>query len=983
MTEMNRELREFPRRAFASIRVHSRLFFLSLIGVLSFAEEPASLVNPRIGTAAHGHTFPGPSLPFGMVQPGPDTRLTGWDGCSGYHDSDRVVYGFSQTHLSGTGCSDYGDIMLLPATGPVKWTSGYRSQGGETPLPFDPSGYGSRFDKASERASAGYYAVTLADYGVRAEVTATLRTGLYRFYFQRAEGAHVLVDLAHRDELLVSSLRVVDSRTLEGFRRSKAWAGDQPVYFRAVFSRAFRPLLESGQDPDSRNGKKMALMFDLKAGETVEVQIALSAVDAEGARKNLAAERTSFMAARANARAAWNRQLAKAEVFGGTKDERTVFTTALYHAFLQPNLFQDVDGRYLGRDLKGHQAKDYRRHTVFSLWDTFRAAHPFYALVERPRTRDFVRTFLDQFRESGRLPVWELWGNETDCMIGYHAVPVIVDAWAKGIRDFDTELALKAMVASADAERPDLQAYRRYGFIPADLGAESVSKTLEFAYDDWCIARFAEGLGKKDVAARFRLRAQGWRHLLDPATGHFRPRLAGRWLGPFDPAEVTFHFTEANGWQYGFFVPQDLPGFTSALGGPQALGAKLEALFQAESRTKGRDQADITGLLGQYAHGNEPSHHMAYLYLFAGQPWKTQALVARLRKEMYANTPDGLIGNEDCGQMSAWLILSSFGFYSVTPGSPHYLLGAPAFPKAVMRLENGRSFKVLRLGQGPYVQSVTLNGKPICRVYLDAKEILAGGTLSFRMGDQPSTWGTDPGALPPAEAFEPVVPAPRVTGPAQAAASVIWTAEGSGRILYGLDGAELATPFDGPLTLDRSASLRLVAVEGERRSPEVEATFHLRDARRKVALRTPAHPQYQAGGDQALADGLRGGADFRLGAWQGFYGADLVAEVDLGEVREIRKVFLGCLQDQNSWIFMPLEVAFEASEDGQAWRPLGTAANDVDPKAEGVVRKDFTLNAAGRARYLRVRAKAPVTCPEWHKGHPNRSFIFADEIGAE
>jgi len=973
------------------MRLPAILLALSLASDLAAKpdRDPARWVDPFIGTGGHGHTFPGPSLPFGMVQPGPDTRLTGWDGCSGYHASDRVIYGFSQTHLSGTGCSDYGDILLLPATGPVKWRNGYRSQGGETPLPRDTAGYGSAFDKASERAEAGFYAVTLSDYRVRAEATATLRTGLYRFTFARAEGAHILVDLTHRDTVLESALRIVDGRTVEGFRRSRAWASDQPVHFRASFSRPFRAELavdDTVVAARTASGKsiKAALRFDLEPGDTVEVQIALSAVDATGATKNLTAERSSFDAARRAARTAWNRQLGKVTVAGGSENQRTVFSTALYHAFLQPNVFQDADGRFLGRDGKIHRAKGYTRHTVFSLWDTFRAAHPLYALVERRRTTDFIRTFLDQYREVGRLPVWELWGNETDCMIGYHAVPVIVDAWMKGIRGFDAELALKAMVASADADRPDLAAYRRYGFIPADAASESVSKTLEYAFDDACIARFAEALGRKDLAARFRARAQGWRHLLDPGTGLFRPREAARFLEPFDPAEVTFHFTEANGWQYGFFVPHDLQGLMDATGGDAAFTGRLDALFAADSRTKGRDQADITGLVGQYAHGNEPSHHMAYLYAFAGAAPKTQALVRRLREEMYRPGPDGLIGNEDCGQMSAWFILSALGFYPVDPGGGDFVVGAPLFPRAEVAFENGRKLVIRAEGEGPFVQDLRLNGRPHPRAVLTHTELLAGGTLVFRMGPETSAWGTGVSARPRIVLPGPaVLPAPRVVGPTVSVGAVTWPVEGQGRILLGLDGQPPISPAPAELRLERSARVTLVAVDGERRSAAVEASFLRLDPRRRITLKTKPHAQYTGGGESALIDGQRGGDDFRLGAWQGFHGMHLDAEVDLGEVRDLRRVALGCLQDQNSWIFMPTAVRIEASEDGRAWRLLGIVENTVDPRQDGVVRRDFAVSATGRARHLRVHAEAPLLCPDWHKGHPNPSFIFADEILVE
>jgi len=946
--------------------------------------DPARFVDPRIGTGGHGHTFPGPSLPFGMVQPGPDTRLTGWDGCSGYHASDRVIYGFSHTHLSGTGCSDYGDVLLLPATGPAKWQSGYRSRG-EDPLPFDPRGYGSAFDKASERAEAGYYAVTLKDYGVRAELTATLRTALHRWTFQRADQAHVLLDLGHRGELLASEIRGVDAYTVEGFRRTRAWAQDRPVHFRIRFDRPIRKLSLEGS-------AKAILRFNLKPGDRLQAQVALSAVDAEGARRNLAAEQAGFHfpSLRAKARSAWNRQLAKAEVGGASPKERRILTTALYHAFLQPNVFQDVDGRYLGRDGKAHRAEGYTQHSVFSLWDTFRAAHPLYTLLEPKRTESFIRTFLAQFRESGRLPVWELWGNETDCMIGYHAVSVIADAYQKGIRGFDAKEALQAMVASAEGPGFGLPAYRQHGYIPADQAAESVSRTLEYAYDDWCIARFAEALGERKTAQGFDLRAAGWRHLVD-AAGHMHPRQQGRWVSPFDPTEVTAHFTEANAWQYGFFVPQDLEGLMARLGGAEAFAAQLDRCFAAPSRTTGREQADITGLLGQYAHGNEPSHHMAYLWSFAGQPWKTQAMVRRLMDEMYGDGPDGLIGNEDCGQMSAWYVMSALGLYAVAPGRPEYVIGSPRFPRLTLRLENGRSFTVRALGKGPYIQSATLNGRPWTKGWLPHEAVMQGGELRFKMGAQPSTWGSAPADRPRSRMADPgLLAAPLIEAPLRFKEPISMKAllpEPADALHYTLDGSApgpTSPRWREGLSVDRSLTLRLRARRGEVWSPVTEAPFLRLDPRMKLQLRHAPHPQYTAGGPEALIDGQRGGGDFRLGAWQGFYGVDLDATLDLGEARPIRRVRVGFLQDENSWIFMPKSLRVEGSLDGQTWALLGERPNDVDPKAPGSVLREWAVEAGGAAfRHVRVIAIAPGLCPPWHKGHDNLSFLFADEIVVE
>ncbi|MFM7230500.1 MAG: GH92 family glycosyl hydrolase, partial [bacterium] len=620
------------------------------------ARDPLRFVNPFVGTGGHGHTFPGATVPFGLVQLSPDTRLDGWDGCSGYHHDDTRVWGFSHTHLSGTGVSDYGDVLFLPGVGTPHWRRSYGREHGD--------GDGARFEKRTERASPGYYAVTLADSRVAVELTATARTGWHRYAFPPSDSAYVLVDLESRDEVVASHLRVVDAFTIEGERRSRGWARDQRVFFVARFSRPFRAVVAErgrvvpGAVEGSGTDVRAALRFDLPRGGTVVARVGLSGVDVAGARAALAAEADgrTFDGVWAAARAEWRRALSRIEVVGGTPAQDSTFMTALYHTLLQPNAWSDVDGRYRGRDGEVHRAEGWTPYTVFSLWDTFRAAHPLYTLLEPERTRDFIATFLAQYRQGGRLPVWELAGNETDCMIGYHSVSVIADAWAKGIRGFDSTLALEAMVASADDDRRGLAEYRRRGYVPGEHESEGVSKTLEYAYDDWCIAAFAESLGVTGVRDRMTLRAQGWRHLLDPATGLMRPRIGGRFKTPFDPTEVDFHFTEANSWQYGFFVPHDVSGHMAALGGRDRYATLLDSLFGAAPRTTGRTQADITGLIGQYAHGNEPSHHIAYLYDYVGQPWKTQAMVHRILDSLYTTGHDGLAGNEDCGQMSAWYV---------------------------------------------------------------------------------------------------------------------------------------------------------------------------------------------------------------------------------------------------------------------------------------------------------------------------------------
>jgi predicted alpha-1,2-mannosidase len=953
-------------------------------------DEPASYVDPFIGTGGHGHTFPGPTLPFGMIQPGPDTRLTGWDGCSGYHFDDRMVHGFSHTHLSGTGVSDYGDVLLLPATGAPRLRPG-----GE--------GDGSRFRKATEKAEPGYYRVTLDDYGVEAELTATLRTGWHRYTFGASESAHLLVDLRHRDPVLESSIRIADDHTIEGMRRSKAWAADQVVYFVASFSRPFAADSTLVVDDVPRPGLRQAagknlqavLRYRTRAGERILAKVAISAVDVEGARRNLAAEAPGwdFDRVRAAARAAWNRALGAVEVEGGTRDQRVVFYTALYHALLAPNVFQDVDGRYRGLDRGIHRADGYTRHTIFSLWDTFRAAHPLYTILQRRRTVDFVRTFLEMYRESGRLPVWELAGNETDCMIGYHAVSVILDAWAKGIRSFDPALALEAMKATAEGPGFGLPAYRRQGFLPAEDEAESVSRTLEYAYDDWCIGRFAEMTGRPEDARRYLARSQGWQHLLDPS-GFMRPRLDGRWLAPFDPAEVTFHYTEANAWQYSFFVPHDVAAWMARLGGPRALESRLDSLFAAPARTTGRDQPDITGLLGQYAHGNEPSHHMAYLYAFAGAPAKTQALVHRLVGTMYAARPDGLAGNEDCGQMSSWFVLSALGFYPVTPGVPEYVLGTPLFDRTTLVLEDGRRFIIRAHRPTPeafYVQSVSLDGRPHPRAVLSHQEILAGGELVFELGPAPSSWGSGEGDRPvTAVTGAPVTPAPVAEGPSlvtgQARLALV-AADPGDAIYYTRDGRvpdERSDRYTAPLAVTAPATLSFRAVRGGVMSPVVQAPVHERDPLRRIRLESAPNPQYTGGGNEALIDGLRGGLDFRLGRWQAFTGVELAAEIDLGRATDVHRLGTGFLQDQDSWIFLPHEIGYDVSLDGRRWRPAGSARHDVDPHEPGRLRRELVLTIpTTRARYVRLRTRSFLQCPAWHKGAGGKAHLFADEISVE
>jgi predicted alpha-1,2-mannosidase len=939
-------------------------------------------VNPFIGTGGHGHTFPGPTLPFGMVQLSPDTRLTGWDGCSGYHYSDDVIYGFSHTHLSGTGVSDYGDILLMPVTGEPLLENGYPDRVDD--------GYGSRFDKSSERASAGYYTVHLQDYGVDVELTATPRTGLHRYVFPEGRPAHVIVDLVHRDRVLKSAFRVVDDRTIEGFRRSTAWARDQVVFFRARFSRPFTAAETFGDNDDGSGVNVKGVLSFGDGGGVLIIQVAISAVDLDGARRNLEDEWADFdfSGTHERARATWGKSLERFSIEGATDDERTVFATALYHSFLAPNLFVDSDGRYRGMDFAIHHAERRDHYTVFSLWDTYRATHPLFTLVERKRTNDFIQTFLAQYEQGGRLPVWELAANETDCMIGYHSVSVIADAYLKGIDDYDAERALEAMVRSATLDHFGLDAYRRDGFIGADEEGESVSKTLEYAYDDACIARMAEAMGHTETAREFARRSQAWRHLLDPQTRFFRPRRHGQWMHPYDPRRVDFHHTEANGWQYRFAAPHHAREHVKAIGGDDAFEAALDSLFAIDSATTGREQADITGRIGQYAHGNEPSHHVAWLSHFTGRPERSVARVSQILDEFYAATPEGLIGNEDCGQMSSWYVLASLGLYDVAPTSKQWLVIPPKHERMSVRFEDGRTLTTRRVGTG-HIERVTFNGETLERSFLWHEEVLGGGELVFELGEAKGDWGESPSARPgTASLSAPIVPAPwaeaesdRFRGSLQVRlasgvhlATVRWTDSAE------LDPVEGAI-YDGPIRLDSTTVLHFVAIDGDRTSPVVTARFDAIEHDWRVEVSSVPNGQYTAGGSDALIDGRRGPEDWRTGAWQGYQDQDFVATLDLGEPIPVTRAGASFLQDMRSWIWMPTELVVEVSEDGRSFVEAGRATHDVPDDVEGVFLRDFEVELDGRPiRALRVRAVNYGTIPTWHPGAGGQAFIFVDEL---
>ena len=704
----------------------------------------AGVVNPMIGTDFTGNTYPGAQVPFGMVQLSPDNGLPGWDRISGYFYPDSTIAGFSHTHLSGTGAGDLYDILFMPVTRPYKEAEG-------------PLGIYSGFSHDEESASAGYYRVRLKDYNIVAELTATERCGVQRYTFPEAD-ASIFLNLKKAmnwDYTLDSQIEVVDSVTIRGYRFSQGWSPKQHVFFETRFSKPFEAMqLDTtaiATKSRGRIGTATVARFDFKTAkdEQIVVVTALSGVSAEGAHKNLVAEAPdmNFDGYRQRAAKVWNQELAKIEVKGGTSDDRVNFYTALYHSMIAPTIYSDVDGAYFGPDGQTHAGEGHTNYSTFSLWDTYRAAHPLFTYTQPDRANDMIKGFLKFYEQHGALPLWNLYGWETDMMIGYHAVPVIVDAYLKGIGDFDVEKALEACVASAN--RDDYRGigeYKQLGYVPAYSDPKkweswSLSKTLEYAYDDYCIARMAEKMGKAEIAKEFYARSQNYRNVYNPATSFFQPRdEQGRFNPKFNPDEYTEDICESNGWQYMWSVQQDIDGLMQLVGGKARFAEKLDSMFTYAPASDEELPIFSTGMIGQYAHGNEPGHHVIYLFNKVGEPWKTQQYASKVMRELYQNTPAGLCGNEDCGQMSAWLVFSAMGFYPVDPISGMYEIGTPLFEEVKMQLANGKCFTVKAPGANAeriYVQSVKLNGAPYNKSYITHEQIMSGATLELEMGAEP------------------------------------------------------------------------------------------------------------------------------------------------------------------------------------------------------------------------------------------------------
>lgn len=993
----------------------------------AIAQSLISFINPMIGTGGHGHTFPGPTMPFGACQPGPDTRLDGWDGCSGYHYSDNVIYGFSHTHLSGTGCSDYGDILLMPVNKEMR---------------LDQYQYKSTFDHKDETATAGYYSVKLKDHDILAEITPTLHGAVHRYTYPASDEL-VVLDLKHRDEVIDSKVVQVNSHTIEGYRYSKAWAKNQKVFYRITFSHPIASIqYESADQVGSETTpvqfeKVLHCLIRLSSDEprsalshardkvTLMVKVSISGVDEQGAAVNMKAEMPDwdFNHYRKLAENAWESELSKVDVQDRKKlmlsttspqereslqNQLTVFYTALYHCMIHPSLYSDVDGRYRGRDDLVHSTGGkFNYYTVFSLWDTYRALHPLLTILDKKRTNDFINTFIAQHRQGGRLPIWELSSNETNCMIGYHVVSVIWDAYNKGIRGYDAHAAFEAMkdIATdagdyratkepnaaysislseeAKARAADweaLESYNRFGYVRSDDAHESVSKTLEYAYNDWCIAQMAKALGRQQDYNYFQHRSRYWINVFDPTTGFMRARKNGTLYEPFSPYNVDNNFTEANSWQYSYYVPHDLPTMVQLLHGKAGYKKQLIDLFTAKEQTEGREQADITGLIGQYAHGNEPSHEIAFLFNKIGEEALTTEKVNFIRNNFYKNSPDGLIGNEDCGQMSAWFVMSAMGIYPVCPGDNTYEVTEPLF----------NNVKLLQKIDLRKMASPGLNAA--YRIESSQESVL---THAMLLSSTPKVFKA---GQPKAR----VIPSmSHITGDAvpfikqggrifKDAATIELASVDNHPIVYCINDGKIM-PYRQPIVIRDNTTIRFAHETSNEtgQAPKWQtATFTELPTDRTVILKSTYSRDYHASGAQGMVDGIFGKLNWRAGDWQGYQGQDVEIILAFNQPKMIRELAANFLEDQNSWIFYPKAVFFYVSNDSVNWQLVERIPTNKSPHNETVSIDRFSVSQkniiAGLGdtpyTYVKMVAKNFGPMPEWHEGRGYNTYIFIDEL---
>ncbi|TXE08388.1 alpha-mannosidase [Gelidibacter salicanalis] len=802
------------------LKLTSLFYFIVILGVYAQTKKsPIDYIDPMIGTGFHGHTYPGATVPFGAVQLSPDTRRGNWDAASGYHYDDSTILGFSHTHLSGTGVTDFGDILFRPTTTEINLNN--------TGDIYKPA----TFSHKDEKASAGYYSVLLKDENIKAELTATTYAGVHRYTFPKDKQASIIIDLAHLldDEFIYEAeLQATSKNEIVGMRRTRGWVDNQYIYFVAEFSQPFESvdfINSKKRVPSSKKimGNDLQAVLNFKGNKTIIVKVGLSIVSAENARENLENDVVNFDfdAVHKGARKIWSESISAISVRGGSEDELTNFYTAMYHAMVAPNIVNDVNGDYRRHDMSiGKLGKNEKKYSTLSIWDTFRAWNPMMTLIDTTLVNDIIKSFLDIYDVTDELPIWPLSAGETGTMIGYHSVSVIADAYLNGIKGFDAEKALEAMIISSEKNKKGADYYIKYGFIPSNIKKESVSCLLEFAYDDWTIAQMAKAMGKEDVFKTYIERSQNYVNVFDGATKFFRgKKMDGNWEKSFNPFEVGREYTEATAWQYRFFVPHDVNGMVQQFGGKDSFISSLDSLFTVDSKIDGT-MSDITGLIGQYAHGNEPSHHMAFLYNYVGQPWKTQAMTRRILDEMYQPTPEGISGNEDCGQISAWYILTSLGLYAVSPGSTEFTLTTPLFEEATLKLANGNTLQILGndTKNNIYIDKVELNGKEINQNFITYKQLMEGGELRFTLTSKPNMKrGTTPETSPYSLTTNSIVSIPFVDKDLNLFLDDINVAFGTAtqgaQIRYTLDGSDPtknSPMYEKPISLKQTTQIKAI-----------------------------------------------------------------------------------------------------------------------------------------------------------------------------
>ena len=954
-----------------------------LLCVQTLNAQKTNEVNTLIGTDAHGHTYPGATSPFGMIQLSPDTRQDSWDGCSGYHYSDKVIYGFSHTHLSGTGCLDYGDILFIP-----------------TIKDWNENDFSMTFEHKNESATAGIYKVkNLNKQGIDAYLTTTERVGFHKYVFPAsAKSTSIIIDLLWRDELLDYDYKILNDSTVVGYRCSKSWNENQKIFFATIFSSKI------SKHKFDKQTKRLFLEFESveeNNKKTIEARTAISSVNEEGALKNLASEESiRFDKVLTKNTALWEKELGKIEIFGGTKKQRDIFYTSLYHCMIAPNLYSDVDNRYRGMDDKIQNAKDYKRYTVFSLWDTYRTLHPLLSIIDQKRSMDFAKTFIDMQLQNGELPMWELASAETHCMIGMHGISVLAELYQKGIYAYP-KLTLESMINNANPELREinkrnytnkkhnllgLDYFTKNGYISSEFEHEGVSKTVEYAYNMYCVAQVAKSQGRMDLYDEYIKKSQYYRNLINPATGFIHPKENGRFLPNFDLRQIDQNYTEGNGWHYTFYAPHDIPALINLMGGELEFCKKLDKLFSKSATPNGRNQADVTGLIGGYAHGNEPSQHSAYLYTYAGQPHKTQKYVRQILTTLYNDTPAGICGNDDAGQMSAWYVMSSMGIYPVSPVDEDYIITTPLFEKSVIHLENGKTFTIIapEADKKKYISEIYLNGKEINDYRISHEDIMKGGELRMVLSNVPVIENEVIEARKLNSKTDIVItPYLSYEGTATFTDSLIVEAFA----FYPEDTIELA--FESGKTLSFVGKGRFVLNENEslsmyskngKTSQKVEARFYKIPKGRKVKVLSKYNNQYTAGGDKGLIDQKRGGDNWKLGLWQGYWGEDFVAVLEVNKDGIPSRLGANFIQDQKSWIFLPSEVEYYVSDDGKNYKLLEVVKNDMPERSEEILQKTFYTSKPIEHRFIKVIAKNIKKNPSWHLSAGEKAWLFTDEI---